>query len=472
MPDVPRVRFAPSPTGYLHVGGARSALFNWLFARSTGGVFLLRVEDTDRERNRPELTDAILDSLQWLGLGWDEEPVHQSDRLDAYREAADKLTADGRAYLCDCTPEQVQDRARMRGGPPGYDGHCRERCLDPGVGRALRFRTPDHGDTTFDDIVRGHVSFGNATLEDFVILRSNGTPTFLLVNIVDDVAMGITHVIRGEEHVNGTPKYLLLAEALGYDLRPSFAHLPLLVNEQRKKLSKRRDDVAVGDYRRRGFLPEAMRNYLALLGWGPADGVEVRPISEIIERFRLEDVTPSPAYFDTKKLLSINGEWIRTLDADEFLRRAEPFLDAGEPARAVLASLAVEVRDRVRTLDEVGPMIDFLHLDEPVIDEASWDKAMVHGRNVAAMLDATVAGLDGLDQGAWEPAAIREVVEAAAVAAGLTNAEGSAQLSKAQGPVRVAISGRTVGPPLFESLAVLGPERTLSRLRAARKRVA
>jgi len=471
MPVAPRVRFAPSPTGYLHVGGARTALFNWLFARSTGGTFLLRIEDTDRERNRPELTDAILDSMQWLGLGWDEEPMHQSDRLHAYREAADKLLADGRGYWCDCTPEQVQERAHARGGPPGYDGFCRERHLDAGERTALRFRTSDDGVTTFDDIVRGSVTFGNASLEDFVILRSNGTPTFLLANIVDDAAMSISHVIRGEEHVNGTPKYLLLAESLGYDYRPVFAHLPLLVNEQRKKLSKRRDDVAVGDYRDRGFLPEAMRNYLALLGWGPDDGIEVRPITEIIERFRLEDVTPSPAFFDIKKLLSINAEWIRSLDAEEFVRRAEPFLAAGAPALAALSSLASDVRDRVRTLDEVGPMIDFLHLDEPVIDEASWDKAMVRGRNVAEMLDASAAGLAELDDRTWAPEAIRDAIEAAAAHAGLINAEGKPQLSKAQGPVRVAVSGRTVGPPLFESLAVLGRERTLARLRSARERV-
>jgi glutamyl-tRNA synthetase len=214
-----------------------------------------------------------------------------------------------------------------------------------------------------------------------------------------------------------------------------------------------------------------MRNYLALLGWGPADGIEVRPIEEIIEQFRLEDVTASPAFFDIKKLLSVNAEWIRSLEPDEFVRRAEPFLTAGEPARAALASLAVDVRDRVRTLAEIGPMIDFLHLDQPVIDDEAWDKAMVRGRNVTAMLDASIAGLAALDEREWSPPKIREAVEAAAVTAGLTNAEGKPQLSKAQGPIRVAISGRSVGPPLFESLAALGPERTLDRLKVARQRV-
>ena len=268
----PRLRFAPSPTGYLHVGGARTVLFNWLVARREGGEMVLRIEDTDTERNRPELTDDILEQIRWLGLAWDGEPVHQSDRLHLYTKAADELLAAGRAYWCDCTPEQVQQRARDRGGPPGYDGFCRDRGLGPGAGAALRFRVPDEGSTTFDDLVRGQVTFDNAKLEDFVLLRSNGIPTFLLANVVDDADMGITHVVRGEEHVNGTPKYLLIGEALGLDHHPVFAHLPVLVNEQRKKLSKRRDSVSVAEFRAEGYLPEAMVNYLALLGWGRPTG--------------------------------------------------------------------------------------------------------------------------------------------------------------------------------------------------------
>src|SRR4029453_11575140 len=211
----PHLRFAPSPTGYLHVGGARTVLFNWLVARREGGEMVLRIEDTDTERNRPELTDDILEQVRWLGLAWDGDPVHQSDRLHLYTKAADELFAAGRTYWCDCTPEQVQQRARERGGPPGYDGYCRDRGLDQGPGTALRFRTPDEGTTSFEDLVRGTVSFENAKLEDFVLLRSNGVPTFLLANLVDDSDMGITHVVRGEEHVNGTPKYLLIGDALG-----------------------------------------------------------------------------------------------------------------------------------------------------------------------------------------------------------------------------------------------------------------
>jgi len=466
------VRFAPSPTGFLHVGSGHSALANWLFAQRTGGEFLIRVEDTDAERNRPELIDNVLEMLEWLGLGWDGEPVRQSERGELYRDAADKLVAGGHAYYCDCTSEQVQARSAERGGTPGYDRHCRDRGLGPGPGRALRFRVPDDGGHTgWSDLVRGDVSFEHAKLEDFVVVRSSGAPMFLLANAIDDADMAITHVIRGEDHVNGTPKYLLLLRSLGLAEPEAFAHMPLLVNEQRKKLSKRRDDVSMADYRERGYLPEAMVNYLALLGWGPSDGIEVRPIAEIVEQYRLEDVNPSPAFFDVKKLAFVNGEWIRSLEPDEFVRRADPFLAGGEPARAALRALAVEVRDRVRTLTEAGPMVDFLHLDEPLIDPASWEKAMVKGRNVTAMLDAAIDRLAGLGEEQWEPDPIREAVEAAAVTAGLVNAEGAAQLSKAQGPVRVAITGRTVGPPLFESLAALGRERTLTRLRTARTRI-
>lgn len=451
------------------MGGAHSALANWLFARSTGGRFLLRIEDTDVERNRPELVDGVLAMLRWLGLEWDEEPVHQSERFGFYAEAADRLADAGAAYACDCSAEDVRGRNAERGGKPGYDGHCRGRGLAPGPSRALRFRTPDEGSTAWADLVRGTVTFEHANLEDFVLLRSDGTPTFLLANVVDDAAMAISHVIRGEDHVNGTPKYLLIRAALDLGPPPVFAHMPLLVNESRKKLSKRRDDVSVADYQLRGFLPEAMRNYLALLGWGPDDGVEVRPIEEIIERYRLEDVNPAPAFFDIKKLTHVNAEWIRRLSPAAFISAAAPFLPAGDAPRRSLEALAEEVRDRVRTLDEVPAMIDFLWLDEPEIDEASWDKAVVRGRNAGAMLDAAIDGLAALDD--WSSSTIRAAVEKAAIAAGLVNAEGGPQLAKAQGPVRVAVTGRSVGPPLFELLSQLGRERTLQRLRAARVRL-
>jgi glutamyl-tRNA synthetase len=463
------LRFAPSPTGYLHVGSARAALFNWLEARRTGGEMLLRIEDTDTERNRPELTDNILETLAWLGLGWDGTPVHQSDRLDLYRDAAHKLQAEGQAYWCDCTAEQVQARAKERGGPPGYDGFCRERGLEPGPGVALRFRTPDEGTTGFDDLVRGEVSFENANLEDFVLLRSNGIPIFLLANVVDDADMGITHVVRGEEHVNGTPKYLLIAEALGLGYRPVFAHLPVLVNEQRKKLSKRRDSVSVADFRAAGYLPEAMLNYLALLGWGPRDGVEIRPLVEIVEQFRLEDVNSAPAFFDVKKLQHFNAEYIRALPAETFVERARPFFTHGDATAAVLQPVAELVRDRVRLLSEVEPMVDFLRDAPLTVDPDAWQKGVVKlGDRAAAMLDAAVVRLETCD---WDRDAIEEALKGASVDATFVNAEGLPQMSKAQAPVRVAVSGRTVGPPLYESLVVLGRERTLQRLRDARERL-
>lgn len=471
MNDPVRVRFAPSPTGFLHVGSAHSALANWLVARGTGGQFLLRIEDTDAERNRPELVDNVLEMLRWLGLDWDGAPVHQSERGELHAASAASLAASGAAYACDCTADDVRARNETTGGKPGYDGHCRDRGLEPGPGRALRFRTPREGRTGWTDLVRGEISFANADIEDFVVARSNGAAMFLLANAVDDADMAITHVIRGEDHVNSTPKYLLILHALGLAAPTAFAHMPLLVNEGRKKLSKRRDDVSVADYRDRGYLPQAMVNYLALLGWGPADGVEVRPIAEVVEQYRLEDVSASPAFFDPKKLTFVNAEHIRLLSEAEFRDAARPFLTLGPPAEAALATLGPLVQERVRTLVEVEPMIEFLVVDEPTIDEASWTKAITKGRRVAEMLDATLLRLGALPAASWEPAAIQEAVSAAAVDAGLVNAEGQPQLSKAQAPVRVAVSGRTVGPPLWESLTALGSERTLERLRTLRDRV-
>ena len=465
-----RVRFAPSPTGFLHVGSGHSALVNWLFAHHTGGAFLLRIEDTDAERNQPELIGNVLEMLEWLGITSDEEPVHQSERGDLHRKAADELVAAGAVYFCDCTAEQVQERNKAAGGKPGYDGFCRDRGLESGPGRAARFRTPREGRTGWTDVVRGEVSFANADLEDFVVLRGNGSPVFLLANAFDDADMGITHVIRGEDHVNSTPKYLLLLDALGRARPEAFAHLPLLVNEQRKKLSKRRDDVSMADYRDRGFLPESMVHYLAMLG-RTESGNEVRPVAELIADFHLDEISPSPAFFDVKKLTFINAEHLRALSAAEFVDRARPFLTLGEPAVAALESMVAEVQERVRTLAEVEPMIEFLVVDEPTVDEASWTKAITKGKAVAEMLDATIARLDALGPDEWQPEPIQVAVSGAAVDAGLVNAEGGPQLSKAQGPVRVAISGRTVGPPLWESLTVLGRERTLARLRSTRGRL-
>ena len=309
------------------------------------------------------------------------------------------------------------------------------------------------------------MSFENKNLEDFVIVRSSGEPTFFVANAVDDHDLGTTHIIRGEDLINVTPKVLLLREALGGGEPPTFAHLPILVDEQRKKLSKRKHAVAVSDFRNQGILPEAMVNYLALLGWGPPDGVEVRPREELVELFRIEDVNSSPAFFDVKKLQAINGDYIRELPVAEFLARVEPFLAEPERSRPALEALGAEVQTRVRTLVEAEGYVDFLYLDEPVIDDAAWQKALVRDERAAAMLDATMAAWEGCPM---DPEPLKAAMEQAALSAGYVNSEGGPQLAKAQAPVRVALTGRSVGPPLFESVVVLGRDRTLARLRHAR----
>lgn len=473
-PSATRVRFSPAPTGYLHVGSARSALFNWLYARHTGGTFIVRVEDTDTDRSTPELTEAIFDALRTLGLDWDET-YHQSDRFDVYRAAAERFLGAGVAYRCDCTQEDVKARAEERGGPPGYDGHCRDRDVAPGEGVVIRFRTPDEGVTGWDDVIRERVEFENVHLEDFVIVRSNGVPMFLLANAIDDIDMGITHVVRGEDLVNTTPKVLLLREALGATEHPVYAHLPLIVNEQRKKLSKRRDDVNVADYLGRGILPEAMLNYLATLGWGAPDGVEIRPVGEIVELFDLADIGKSPAMFDVKKLLHFNGEYIRALSVEDFVERSQPWV-TGEAAPwpaerfdpAAFASLAPLVQERVRTLDEIPTLVDWLFTGDVPDDPDSWTKEMGKA-HAAPVLDSALAGVDAA--GEWTAEVVRAIVEQAARDAGLVGAEGNPQLAKAQAPVRVATLGRSKGLPLFESLELLGRDEVRRRLAAARARL-
>jgi glutamyl-tRNA synthetase len=467
-PDPVRVRFAPSPTGYLHIGGARTALFNWLFARQQGGQFVLRIEDTDTERSKPELIDVIFQALEWLGLDWDGTPVHQSERSELYAGAIEKLLADGSAYWCDCTPEAAKARAEQRGGPPGYDGFCRDRGLGQGEGHVVRFRVPDDGTTAFDDVIRGHVSFENANLEDFVIQRSNGTPMFHLANAVDDADQGITHVVRGEDLINVTPKVLLLRDALHITGALTFAHLPLIVNEKRQKLSKRRDDVSVGDYIDRGYLAEAMVNYLATLGWGAPDGIEIRPRPEIVELFRLTDVGSSGAFFDVKKLQHFNGEYIRALSVPQFVSASTRWLfdePPWPPERFDVATfevLAPLVQERVKLLSEVPGYVDFVFAPEPTIDDVSWQKVMGKGAELAvAVLDHALVAFETCT---WDAASLEPALFAYAEANDVSR-------GKVQAPVRVAVTGRTVGPPLFESLEVLGRDETLRRLRAARARL-
>lgn len=448
-----------------HVGNARSLLFNWVLARQSGGTMVLRIEDTDAARNRPEWVQGILDAMAWLGVGPKdyEGPLFQSDYASHHREAIDRLLNAGLAYYCDCSREQVI--ARTGSEHKGYDGFCRDRALTAGEGRAIRFRTPDRGSTVVVDLVRGKPTFENALIEDFVIARGDGSPVFLLANVVDDMVMGITHVLRAEEHLPNAPKQQLLWEALGAE-PPVWAHAPILVNEKRQKLSKRRDRVALEDFRAEGYLAEAMRNYLMLLGWSPSDNREIVPWADIVAEFRIEDVNPSPAFFDVKKLRAFNGEYIRALSVEEFIVACQPWL-RGESApwspeaydEAPFAAVAELAQTRIALLSEIVPMVDFLFLDEPPADEAAWAKAMKDGAR-----ELLVAVADAYESAQWQADVLKAALEAIGAERGL-------KLGKAQAPVRVAVTGRAVGLPLFESLETLGRERTLARVRVALDRL-
>src|SRR6266540_5358162 len=448
-----------------HVGGARSALQNWLYAKQHDGTLVLRIEDTDAARNRPEWIEGILSALDWIGIrrGTYEGPYLQSDYAGEHQAAAARLYEAGRAYYCDCTREQVQ--ARTGSQYAGYDGYCRDRGLGPGPGRALRCRTPDEGVTTVVDLIRGEPTFENRLIEDFVIARADGTAVFLLANVVDDVTMGITHVIRAEEHLPNTPKQQLLWEALGAT-PPVWAHVPIIVNEKRQKLSKRRDKVALESYRDEGYLAEAMRNYLMLLGWAPSGDREIVPWPDIVAEFRLADVNPSQAFFDVKKLRAFNGAYIRALPVDRFIEACQPWLRGGAvPWRpeaydeTVFAAVAGLAQTRVAVLSEVGPMVDFLFCDRPPIDDVAWAKAMTGDARPLVQ-----AAMEAYQTAEWHAGNLRSTLEALAVERGL-------KLAKAQPPVRVAVTGRTVGLPLFESVETLGRERTVARLRAALDRL-
>ena len=462
--DAPRYRFAPSPTGYFHVGGARTALYNWILAVRQGGTFVLRIEDTDESRNQPQWTQGIIDALAWLGINSDdphfEGPFFQSANAAEHVRAAEQLFASGHAYYCDLTSEQIQERAK-ESGKTGYDGYSRDRGLGPGEGRVLRFRVPE-GHTIVRDLVRGDVDFDNSTIEDFVLLRGNGTPVFLLANVVDDILMNITHVVRAEEHLPNTPKQQMLWDALGKK-PPKWAHVPVLVNEQRKKLSKRRDKVAVEQYREEGILADAMRNYLMTLGWAPVGDTEIVPWETIVESFRLEDVNHSPAFFDIKKLQAFNGEYIRLMSLEEFIAQAEVVLTSPNvpwPADRyrsdMFRAMAPLVQTRVAVMAEVVPMVDFLFLAEPPIDEQSFTKTFSAESAVTTLNDIAVA-FESIE---WTAERIKVAVEAVGERHGI-------KLGKMQAPLRVAVTGRTVGPPLFEPIELLGRDETLRRIRSA-----
>jgi glutamyl-tRNA synthetase len=476
MVDSVRVRFSPAPTGSLHIGSARTALFNWLYARHHGGVFVLRIEDTDVARSREEWVVGIQDTLRWMGLDWDEGPILQSSRFDVYRAAAERMLADGHAYECYCTEDEVRSRneaAIAAGHPPGYDGHCRGLTADDRVARAaegrprtIRFRTPDDGASTFIDLIRGEVRVEWSLIRDFVIVRSDGTPLFFLANAVDDLEMGITHVIRGEDLIDSTHRVLALRSALGATDVPAYAHLPLIVDAaSRAKLSKRHGAVALEDFLADGYLPEALTNYISLLGWAPADeGREVMSVDELVAGFDLDRVTHAAAGFDRAKLDWMNGEWIRRLDVHELASRVEPMVRAAhgdhfEPE--VFREAVTLAQERAVTLVQIVDQMRFLFVDESDFEIAPESWAVVEKTDrIGEVLDAVIVHVESCE---WtvEALALQPVTEAIGI-----------KFRKAAPAVYAVVEGVHRGLPLFDSMYLLGRERTLTRLRAARQRLA
>ena len=472
----PRVRFAPSPTGYLHVGGARTALFNWLLARRLGGTLVLRIEDTDEERSSTEMVEGILDGMRWLGLDWDEGPnvggpygpYFQSERLDRYRAMAARLVAQGSAYYCYCTPEIL--KAKRGAGIEKYDRTCcaltagdvaaREQAGTP---RAVRMKVPE-GTTRFDDLVHGPIEFDGANIEDFVILRSDGHPTYQLSVVSDDVEMAITHVVRGDDHISNTPKQILLYRAVGADL-PQFAHVPLILGPDKKRLSKRHGATSVMEYARQGYLPEAMLNFLALLGWSPGGNQELFTRDELVRAFALEGISGGSAVFNPEKLDWFNQQHIAMLPPGELARRLEPLFraeglwnDAFLGDRHAWFFGVIELlKPRVKRLDDFAAQGRFFFTNVIEYDPAAVDKHLrVEGmREHLAVLEAAFAALESFDEVSTE-AALRATADARGVkAASLIHA------------VRVTVTGKAVSPGLFEVLALLGRGEVRRRFRTA-----
>jgi glutamyl-tRNA synthetase len=485
-----RVRFCPSPTGSPHVGLARTALFNWAFARHHGGTFVFRVEDTDAARDSQESYDTILEVMRWLGFDWDEGPevggdfgpYRQSERFDIYAEAAEKLLAAGRAYHCYCSQNELEERnerARAEGRTPGYDGHCRElseeaRAAYVAEGRrpVVRFRMPDHA-ITFDDLVRGEITFQSEHVPDYVLVRGNGHPLYTLVNPLDDALMGITHVLRGEDLLSSTPRQIALYDALGEigigdGTPPRFGHLPYVMGQGNRKLSKRDPESNLLGYRDRGFLPEGLLNYLALLGWAIAEDRDIFTMDEMVEAFEIDRVNPNPARFDLKKAEAINAAHLRALPTEEAARRMVPYLrDAGlveEPLSrdqaALLAAAAPLVQERMGTLAESVDMLGFLFVEESRFSRDPADDAkLVASEEGQRVLQAALESLQALSS--WTTEAIEGALRSALID------DLGLKPRVAFGAVRVAITGRRISPPLFESMELLGRDRSLARLAAA-----
>jgi glutamyl-tRNA synthetase len=468
-----RVRFAPSPTGYPHLGNIRTALFNWVFARHNNGIFILRIEDTDAARLVGGATDVILESLRWLELDWDEGPYFQSQRLELYREVSDRLIEQGLAYQCYCSTERLESMRQeqmKRKQPPGYDRHCRNLTREQraemeakGITPVVRFKTPVEGQTSFNDLLRGQIVFENATLDDFVLLKSDGYPTYHLANIVDDHLMEISHVLRADEWLSSTPRHVLLYQALGWQ-PPQFAHLPMILGSDRSKLSKRHGATAITEYQEQGYLPEAMFNFLVLLGWSLDDKTELLSREEIIKHFSLERISKTAAVFNREKLEWMNGVYIRGLSLEEFSRRSMPFLERGLPIEinrpldiGYVRQLMPFVQERARTLAEVPQLSEFFFVEALEYDVGllldKIDKA-----EAIKSLQASVARMDSLKD--WSAASLEAVFRPLAE-------ELKLKTGVFFGLLRVAVTGRTAAPPLFQTMEVLGKERCLKRLRAA-----
>jgi glutamyl-tRNA synthetase len=450
--DNSRLRFAPSPTGALHIGGARTALYNWLAARHHGGALILRIEDTDRERSTQENWDQIIDALEWLELDWDEGPISQAGRADRHEEALQRLLDSGHAYRDHATAKEVETWKAEHGAGRGYRGTPTDDAT-----AAIRLRVPDEGETVVHDLIHGDVAFPNASYDDFVIARGDGSVLYNFAVAVDDAEMGVTEVVRGDDHLSNTPKQLLVLGALGFE-PPRYAHLPLLHGPDGKKLSKRHGAASVQELRDAGYLPAAVRNYLALLGWGTDDDTTLMSTEELVRRFRVEDVGRSAAIFDEKKLRWLNGRFMRELSLEEYTAAVSRHLGR-EPDEQLRAACAI-VQEKAQTLEEVWPLIRFL-FEPPVSDEKAWSKVMKEGTG-----EVLAAAADALE--AVEP------FEPERIETGLAPLLERFDLKPGRlyQPIRVAITGTSISPGIFESLAVLGQERSLERIRAAAGRLA
>jgi glutamyl-tRNA synthetase len=456
-----RTRFSPSPTGSLHLGGAHTALFNWLVARHYHGIFILRIEDTDRERSEERFVNVILEALTWMGLRWDEGPYRQMDRLPIYQDYVNRLLASGAAYYCDCPPQDAQARqaALARGEKPRYDGRCRERQLPPGPNTAVRFKTPQTGVTHWDDDIKGPIAFDNQELDDLVLLRADGIPTYNFAVVVDDITMRVTHVIRGEDHIPNTPRQIVIYEALGV-ARPRFAHMPLMLGKDRAKLSKRHGALSILAYRDQGFLPQALVNYLARLGWSHGDQ-EIFSREELIEYFTLEHVTKSPGIYDEEKLLWLNSHYLKEMPAPELARAVTPFLAAQgitDPDQGYLSRVVTTLSARSKTLVEMAAAARF-YFQAPLKYEAK-----------AATKYLTLATLPNLREIVARLETMSEVTEEALnhTFTELAQESGQKMVNLAQ-PVRVALTGTMASPGLFEVINILGPKETVQRINTAIK---